>query len=121
MTDTPTARWARRAFLPHGSAGCTRGTRVIAYETPAQPALGSRTPVGHRQHSMFAGQTARCRPPDAYSRRGWRGLRERGGAAWREDCRQPETVIPAVGRRATPPSPRFPRQYPEGIPYVFVN
>ena len=58
MTDPPTARWARRAFLPHGSAGGTRGTPVIAYETPAPPALGSLTPVGHRQHSMLAGARA---------------------------------------------------------------
>ena len=58
MTDPPTARWARRAFLPHGSAGCPRGTPVIAYETTAQPALGSLTPVGHRQRSILAGARA---------------------------------------------------------------
>ena len=56
MTDPPTARWARRAFLPHGSAGGPRGTPVIASETPAPPALGSLTPVGHRQRRMMCGR-----------------------------------------------------------------
>ena len=58
MTDPPTARWARRASLPHGSAGCPRDTPVIAYATTAQPALGSLTPVGHCQRSILAGARA---------------------------------------------------------------
>jgi hypothetical protein len=53
-------------------------------------------------------------PHASCSQRGWRGSRESGGAAWRRDCRQPETVVPAVGRETPPLSPRFPRRQ-EGL------